>query len=350
LTALTRYKLRKVLKYGLVTVLVASAFALYSGEAPGAWLGAWLLLGLWTGVLEEFLFGRRYRALAIPLQVLGKVVLVNLLTLGLLAMVLWMGLERHEQGITRSTGAPQQVRDLFATLGFYQVLLRVVLVTTIALLVVQIEELLGRRMFVGLLLGRFDRPKAEQRIVLLMDLVDSTALAERMGDLRYYRFLNATYSLLTDAVLRNEADIHKYVGDEVILTWPLKVGARDANCLDLYFDAMERLHAHAEELRGEFGTVPRFRAALHGGRVIAAQVGHIKRSIELSGDVMNSASRMLGLAKEMDEGLLVSAELLARLPGVPDRFEVGPQSIVPVKGRRREVRVHALRRLRGPAE
>lgn len=348
MTALTRYKLRKVLKYGLVTVLVAAAFALYSGEVPGAWLGAWLLLGLWTGMLEEFLFGRRFRALVVPAQVLGKVVLVNLLTLGLLAVVLWLGLDRHEQGLTRSTGDPRNVADLFATLGFYQLLLRVVLVTTIALVVVQVEELLGRRTLLGLLLGRFGRPRAEQRIVLVMDLVGSTTLAERMGDLRYYRFLNTAYSLLTDAVLRNEADIHKYVGDEVILTWPMRIGARDANCLDLYFDAMERIAVHAGELRGEFGEVPRFRAALHGGRVIAAQVGHLKRSIELSGDVMNSASRMLGLAKSMDAELLVSAGLLARLPEVPDRFEVGPQLTIPVKGRRREVHVHALRRLRGP--
>ena len=38
--------------------------------------------GLWTGVLEEFLFGRRFRSLAIPLQFLGKAVLVNALIIG----------------------------------------------------------------------------------------------------------------------------------------------------------------------------------------------------------------------------------------------------------------------------
>ena len=71
-----------------------------------------------------------------------------------------------------------------------------------------------------------------------MDLVSSTSIAERMGDVRYFRFLNTIYSLMTDAVLRNEADIHKYVGDEVIFTWPMRVGVRYGNCLDLFFDIM----------------------------------------------------------------------------------------------------------------
>ena len=89
-----------------------------------------------------------------------------------------------------------------------------------------------------------------------------------------------------------------------------------------------------------------YRAALHGGRVISAQIGHIKRPIDLNGDVMNSVSRMLGLAKYMKVDLLVSAELLERIPTASERFAIGPQNIVPVKGRRREVRVHTVERLR----
>ncbi len=165
-----------------------------------------------------------------------------------------------------------------------------------------------------------------------------------MGDLRYFRFINTTYSLMTDAVLRNEADIHKYVGDEVIFTWPMKVGVRYENCLDLFFDIEERIAQHAEVLRGEFGVVPAFRAALHGGRVISAQIGHTKRSVELSGDVMNSVSRMLGVAKDMKVDMLISSEMLGRLPHAHERFSIGPEMVAPVKGRKREVRVHEIGR------
>jgi len=343
LTTLTRYKLRKLAKYTLVTVAVAAAFALYSGGALDLQLGAWALLGLWTGILEEYLFGRRFRSLAIPLQFLGKVLLVNVLTIALIAVAFLFNSERFNWF---AYDQPDKMQHIFLMRQLYMLMLRVILITSIAILVVQVEELMGRRMFVGFLLGRYERPVAEERVVLTLDLVGSTGLAERMGDLRYFRFINTTYSLMTDAVLRNEAEIHKYVGDEVIFTWPMKMGVRYENCLDLFFDIEERIAQHAGVLRGEFGVVPRFRAALHGGRVISAQIGHTKRSLELSGDVMNSVSRMLGVAKDMKVDLLISSELLMRIPNARERFSIGPEMVAPVKGRKREVRVHEVGRSR----
>jgi adenylate cyclase len=342
LTAITRYKLRKLLKYGLVAAMVAWVLTLFSGERMGVEFWAWALLGIWTGILEEFFFGRRFRSLPVPVQFLGKFVLVSLLTIALIAVAFAL----KSDGFNLMTyEEPYRVRDLFSMGQFYRVVLRVVVVTSIALLVVQLEEHLGRRVFLGFLLGRFDRPKTEERIVLSMDLVGSTAIAERLGDLRYFRLLNYTYSLMTDAVLRNEADILKYVGDEVLFTWPMRLGLREENCFDLFFDIQQRIANHADELQREFGVVPEYRGALHGGRVIVAQVGHIKRVIDHSGDVMNSVSRMLGLAKAMKVDLLVSGELLKRLPSATERFQVGPENLVPVKGRRREVRVHTIERI-----
>ncbi len=340
MTSITRYKLRKLLKYALVSLGVVWVLHLFSGQAFPDHMGAWFLLGLWTGVLEEFLFGHRFRSLAVPLQFLGKVLAVNLLTIGLLAVGWAFDLQDELPGGSTVIG-----RKLWNS-EILRLVVQVVVVTSLAILVVQIEELMGRRMFLGFLLGRYERPEAEERIMLSIDLAGSTALAERLGDLKYFRLLNRTYALMTDAVLRNEAEIHKYVGDEVIFTWPMCDGQRDLNCLDLYFDIEERIRAHAGELESEFGVVPRYRAAVHGGRVISAQIGHIKRAIEFSGDVMNAVSRMLGLCKELNAGLLVSAELLNRLQDVEERFVVGPLQVVPVRGRRRQVNVHAVTRTR----
>lgn len=341
--ALTRYKLRKVAKYGLVAALVAWVLTLFAGDDLSLPLvGAWALLGLWTGVLEEYLFGRRFRALAVPLQFLGKALLVNLFTVLLIGIAWLWGSERFTMIVS---DAPYRMHEIFGMAQFYRLVLRAVVVSSIAILVVQVEEWMGRRTFLGFLLGLYERPKREERVVLTLDLVGSTETAERLGDLRYYRFLNQVYSLMTDAVLRNEADIHKYVGDEVIFTWPMRVGVRRLNCLHLYFDIQARIAEHAEEFKREYGMVPQFRAGLHGGRVLSAQVGHIKRTVDLSGDVMNSVSRMLGLAKSMKTDILVSSELLERMPEAPQRFAIGPQHTVPVKGKRREVRVHEVSRL-----
>ncbi|MBL7963424.1 MAG: adenylate/guanylate cyclase domain-containing protein [Flavobacteriales bacterium] len=345
-SAITRYKLRKLLKYALVTFAVAWVFNIFSGEYFEAKQLAWLLLGLWTGVLEEFLFGRRFRTLALPLQFLGKVLAINLLSLVLFLLAWKVG---REHWLPVPSSGSETVAQLLSQISFYRFLVRVVVVTSIALLVVQVEELMGRRMFLSFLFGAYEKPKAEERIVLSMDLVGSTALAERLGDLRYFRFLNKTHSLMTDAVLRNEAYIHKYIGDEVIFTWRMRRGLAQQNCLDLYFDIRDRIAANESDLLREFGVVPRFRAAIHGGWVITARIGHIKRAIDFSGDVMNSVSRMLGLCKQLDADLLVSSALLARIPNVNERFKIGPEHIVPVRGRRREVRVHAAERLVKPA-
>ncbi len=226
----------------------------------------------------------------------------------------------------------------------YRLMLRVVVVTSIAILIVQVEEFMGRRLFLGFLLGRYEKPVAEERILLSIDLVGSTALNERLGDLLYFRFLNTVHSLMTDAVLRNEAEIHKYIGDEVIFTWTMRKGIAHHNCLDLYFDIMARIATNEAMLMHEFGVVPRFRGALHGGRVITAQTGHIKRTIDLSGDVMNTLSRMLTVAKDLKADLIISAELLARMPAAAARFAFGEERTMPVKGRKREVRVHVVER------
>src|SRR5262245_44081739 len=87
LANVTQYKLRKLLKYAAVTQAVALVLVLFSGEPLSWYMSSWALLGLWTGVLEEFLFGRRFRSLAIPLQFLGKALLVNLFSIGLIALV-----------------------------------------------------------------------------------------------------------------------------------------------------------------------------------------------------------------------------------------------------------------------
>ena len=342
MTAITRYKLRKLLKYGLITLAVAWMLTLFSGDRGRTYFGAWSLLGLWTGVLEEFFLGRRFRALAIPLQILGKVLLVNLFTVLLLSLAL---IAEPDVLLPGFDDQPLHVGGLFAQASFYRMALRVAVVSSIAIVVVQLEELMGLRMFLGLLLGRYDRPTAEERIVLTMDLVGSTALAERLGDLHYYRFLNTTYSLMTDALLRNEADIHKYIGDEVIFTWPMRTGLREANCLDLYFDIQDRIQDHAAELEQEFGVVPEYRGALHGGRLISAQIGHIKRAIDFSGDVMNTVSRMLGLCKSMKARLLVSSGLLERIPDPGSRFRFGEEQVMPVRGRKRELSVRSVDRI-----
>ncbi|MBK9176589.1 MAG: hypothetical protein IPM46_09675 [Flavobacteriales bacterium] len=193
---------------------------------------------------------------------IGKALLVNLFTVLLIGVAWLWGSDRFTM---LASDAPYRMHETSGMAQFYRLVLRAVVVSSIAILVVQVEEWMGRRTFMGFLLGRYERPEREERVVLTLDLVSSTEIAERLGDLRQYRFLNHVYSLMTDAVLRNEADIHKYVGDERIFTWPMRIGTRHLNCLDLS-STSRYIAQHEEEFKREYGLVPQFRAGLHGGR------------------------------------------------------------------------------------
>ncbi len=341
ISAITRHKLRKLLKYAIVTAAIGAVLTLVSGHGGMRFLLGWVLLGTWTGFLEEFLFGRRFRSLAMPLQFIGKALAVNLFTIALLAAALAVN-RGHTLPFTGVAGLT--VGHLLASGELYRFALVVVVVTSVSILVIQVEEFMGRRFFMGFVLGWYDKPRVAERVVLSIDLVGSSALNERLGDLLYYRFLNTTLSLMTDAVLRHDAEIHKYVGDEVIFTWTMRDGTHDYNCLGLFFDIKERLEAHGQELVREFGVAPQFRGGLHGGRVITAQVGHIKRAIDLSGDVMNTTSRVQSLAKEFKADLMVTQELLDRMPGAEEHFTFGEMELLRVKGGKRQMEVRTVAR------
>ena len=56
--------------------------------------------------------------------------------------------------------------------------------------VIRINQMLGRGVLLKFLTGYYYRPREEQRIFMFLDLVGSTALAERIGHLAFHRLLN----------------------------------------------------------------------------------------------------------------------------------------------------------------
>ena len=92
--------------------------------------------------------------------------------------------------------------------------------SVLANVVFTIGSLLGFRMVGRLLTGRYVRPRRELRAFLLIDMKNSTGVAERLGAVRFHELLNDFFRDIAEAALECGAEIHKYVGDEAILTWP----------------------------------------------------------------------------------------------------------------------------------
>jgi adenylate cyclase len=179
--------------------------------------------------------------------------------------------------------------------------------------VAQVNGLLGRGVLVGLILGRYHRPREEVRVFLLIDLRGSTQIAEQLGNLRYHAFLNRFIGDVSASVVRYRGEVHRYVGDEVILTWTAERGLRDAACVRAVFGISDTLEASSPEYESDFGVLPSFWASLHLGSVVTGEIGTIKHEIAFLGDTLNAAARIQEAGKELQHRFLASAAVISAL-------------------------------------
>jgi adenylate cyclase len=215
------------------------------------------------------------------------------------------------------------------------------LVTFFFLLVHQLRMLVGASTLRDIVLGRYHRARVEDRFFLFVDIVGSTALAERLGPIAANRFLDRVFQLASDPVDDHRGEVYQYVGDEMVITWKVPQGRMSARPLACYFSIERALADAAAEFTTEFGTVPRLRGALHAGTVITGEVGGSRRAIVFHGDVMNTTSRIENATRELQRPFLASEDALNRIDGRSDyRIEdLGPQ---PLRGREGHVRLCAV--------
>ncbi len=218
-------------------------------------------------------------------------------------------------------------------------------VTGAIVFVLRVRELLGSDIFSSLLIGRYRKPVREERVFLFIDLVGSTSFAEKHGDLRTQQFLGALFTTLAEPVRRHRGAIDDYIGDAVIITWPLARGIRDARCVCCVFDIIDHIEANADKWIGTFGQMPRLRAALHGGEIITAEIGVDHHKIAYFGDTVNTTARLESLCRTLEKPVLISQELAERmvLPATIQAEYLGEHAL---RGRGQTIGVMALARAR----
>jgi adenylate cyclase len=207
--------------------------------------------------------------------------------------------------------------------------------------VLQMNRLIGANVLGYFMAGVYHQPKAEERVFLFLDLQGSTHLAEELGSARYFELLRRFVDDLTEPVLQAEAEIYQYVGDEVVVTWPLHAGLRDAHCVQCFFDIRATIARNASRYQQEFGTVPRFRGGLHGGLVTGGELGDLRRQIVFVGDILNTAARLEEYAKRMNLDLVVSGALLERL-ALPEGVQAARCGELALRGKEARVDAYSL--------
>mgnify|MGYP001951036391 CR=1 FL=1 len=141
-----------------------------------------------------------------------------------------------------------------------------------------VNRLLGQAVFRNFLTGRYHRQVVEPRVLLFVDLVGSTAAAQAIGDLAFHGLLRDVYRDLTGPVIERRGVIEKYVGDEMIVSWPDRPDARLA-ALRCGLDFQQVLDQVADRYRRTYGLAPRLRGAVHAGPVVMGEMGELRQEI-----------------------------------------------------------------------
>jgi adenylate cyclase len=175
-----------------------------------------------------------------------------------------------------------------------------------------VAQLIGPNVLGSLLAGRYYYPREEQRIVLFLDLVGSTSIAERIGNVRFHAMLSETFTRLSRVVTDSGGEVYRYVGDAMIATWPLGTPEENGHAIRCMFACRDTLDAAASHLMDRYGHTPAFRAGVHAGALVAGEIGGFKREIALLGDTMNTAARIEQACRTTGHALLASKPLLDR--------------------------------------
>jgi adenylate cyclase len=335
LTAHQRYEVSIVLRAIAVCVVLGAGFGHFSTPDNSIWgyvhgAVAGILISGTVVLLELAVFSRTRSSLGRRLPFLAY---LALRALGYAAAIL-MGLA-VSAWLFRASAASEPLIErsgvifsLILSLG--------------ANLLYGVNGLLGQGVLLNFIAGRYRRPRIEERVLLFIDMESSTAIAERLGETGFLDFLNRFVADVTEPIAMQRGTIHKYVGDEIIVTWPLAAGARDGRCVRACFDALARLDAFAGGYRRDFGRRADFRAALHCGPVVIGELGVVKMEIALLGDTMNTTARIQQACRDTGHRILASAALVDRLatlpPGVAKR-SIGPLRL---RGKESEIELYAL--------
>lgn len=284
-------------------------------------------------VLDTSAIRRRPYGILIIIQAFSNLICVALVLIGLTTFNII--LEGHVFSVSA-------FKSRLISVNFVVILIYYTLVSFVFIMIKQIDQKFGPGNLRKIILGTFYHPREIEMIVMFLDLMDSTAHAERLGHLRFGSLIQDCFIDMS-IVTNFGAQFYQYVGDESILLWEVADGIENGNCLQAYFAFSHQLEERKDYYQSQYGLSPQFKAGVNIGFATVLEVGEIKREISYLGDVLNTAARIQGQCNFYQENLLISEMLSNRLQSVPNHLEIGAIGITKLKGRTEAVRLYRVR-------
>ena len=172
-----------------------------------------------------------------------------------------------------------------------------------------VNENFGPSVFWNLVVGLYSPPRAEKKIFMFLDMRDSTTIAEKLGYTKFSKLVQDSFLDLNSVMAKFNGEIYKYVGDEAVIVWDYDKGQFENETVKLFFDFQQILQRKAAYYEQNYGLLPEFKAGIHGGEIIVAEVGVERKEIAYLGDVVNTTARIQDKCNTLKENFLVSSIL-----------------------------------------
>ncbi len=185
-----------------------------------------------------------------------------------------------------------------------------------------------------LLKNRMELGGAERRVsILFTDIRGFTNIAESMQPADLVLMLNDYFSRMSPIIDREGGVIDKYIGDSIMAIFGAPVefpddAVRAVRAGTAMLTELQALNAERASLRLSSIDIG---IGINCGTVVAGNIGSESRlNYTIIGDAVNLASRLEGLTRQYEVGMIVSEEVEARLKG---EFPLRELDLVRVKGK-----------------
>ncbi len=206
-------------------------------------------------------------------------------------------------------------------------------------LAIEFYEKYSPGVFSDILIGTYIRPKVEKRIIMFIDLTDSTPIAEQLDGKMFFSFIRDFIYFVSIAILEYGGRIYQYVGDEIVVSWKDKP-ANKRNCIRALILSDKLLKSNSRYFRKRYGIVPEFKAGIHTGEVTVGEIGIIKKDIAMSGDIMNTTARIRSVCNELNQKYILSKDFIG---DTEFGWETVGLGLVDLKGKSESVELFALK-------
>jgi len=271
------------------------------------------ITGLCLGTFEILYLNKWFQQLNFGKKILYKSAIYLIIISLFLVLVTAIGNYFQSGAGFFSRQVWDHVWDFVFTYAFSSIIVYIAAITIVLQFYAEVSENVSLSVLQNFFTGKYHKPIEEERIFMFLDMKSSTRIAESIGHIRYFEMLKEYYSDLSDSIINYSGEIYQYVGDEIVVSWTLKKGLLNNNCMLCFFDMKTAIMRQTDKYNGKFGLLPEFKAGFHLGKVTTGEIGVIKKEIIFTGDVLNTTARIQGLCNTYQVDILISRSLMEKL-------------------------------------